>query len=181
MRHSFLFSLMLLIPSSAMAEPLKIAEPISSDEDTGLAQRYGADYSPQTDAGKKAQAAAIAAANAAACPNTDWTTKAKCGNDLREKQAIADNFPWMDLVYAYDAKILQASEDADTKRIKDDEFSARIKVAEDELQQAIAQRAQAAQTQRQSASGSHTQQRAVLLPPAATVCESIDGIVTCAK
>jgi len=185
MRHRFLLGLLLLIPASATAEPVKMDGLISPDEDVVMAQRYDADYSPQTEVGKKAQAAAVAAAPNAAvstfwrdpCPAPSLTARAACANDLRDKAAIENKFPWMDLVYAYDAKILQASTDADAQRIKSDEFLARGKAAGDELQAAITQRLQATQAQTQAQQAS--QRRAVLLPPTATGCYSTDDGVNC--
>jgi hypothetical protein len=158
---------------------------ISPDEDVVLAQRYGADYFPQTEAGRKAQAAAIAAAPNAAvstfwrdpCPGPSLTARAACANDLRDKAAIENKFPWMDLVYTYDAKILQASAEADVQQIKSDEFLARVKAAGDELQAAITQRVQA--TQAQTPAQQASQRRAVLLPPAATGCSVADNVATC--
>lgn len=185
MRLPFLLSLSLLVATSTMAEPMKIDGLISPEEDVVLAQRYGADYFPQTEAGRKARAAAMAAAPNAAvnaywqgpCPSPSLAAKAACENDLRDKAAIENKFPWMDLVYAYDAKILQLSTEADAKQIKNDEFMAKVKTAGDELQAAITQRLHATQTQTPAQQAS--QRRAVLLPPAATNCNVVDNVVTC--
>ena len=185
MRRFICLGLLILLPVTASAEPFKFAQPISSDEDVVLAERYGVDYDPQTEDGKTARAAAAAAAPDATvsalrqdpCPAPTWTARAACANALRDKAAIANKFPWMDLVYAYDAKVLQASADADAKRIKDDELSARVKVAGDELQKAITQKVQAARALSQAQP--NAQRRAVMLPPAATGCTIVDKVVTC--
>ena len=185
MRHQFLLSLLLLIPAITAAEPMKMDGVISPDEDIVLAQRYGADYFPQTEAGRKARAEAIAAAPNATvsefwrdpCPGPSLAARAACTNDLRDKAAIEKKFPWMYLVYAYDAKILQVSTEADARQITNDEYLARVKAAGDELQAAIAQRAQAAQAQTPAQQA--PQRRAVLLPPAATGCNVVGNLVSC--
>ena len=158
---------------------------ISPDEDVVLAERYGADYFPQTEAGRAARAAAIAAAPNASvsafwqgpCSGATLAARAACENDARDKAAMENKFPWMDLVYAYDAKILELSTKADAQQIKNDEFVTRVKAAGDELQSAITERLHA--TQSQSPAQQASQRRAVLLPPAATGCNVVGNVVNC--
>lgn len=174
----FLSGLLLLVPlAAAVAEPFKLAEPIAPDEDVLLAERYGADYSPQTDAGKKAQAVIEAANSGETCTGPTWTARAKCQNDLRDKAAMASNVPWMDLIRVYDAKILEAAAEADAKHIQDADLAARMKSAGTDLQQAVAQRMQAAQET--ASEPSHARRPAVLLPPSATSCAMVAGTIKC--
>lgn len=199
MKQGLFLGLWLLSSVVAVAAPFEIGGSLSADEDATLAQRYGADYSPQTEAGKKAGAAAIQAAAEAAsnemnaatptassapCLIPTWTARAMCQNNLRDRIAALGNFPWMDLIHDYDAKVLQAAVDADAQRIEKDELLAKMNLAADEFQKAVAQRNQGAQAQPQAQQAAREgqipiQQRPVRLPPSATNCSKVGDIVNC--
>ena len=171
------FGLALFAPATAFAEPVKIPFPLTPEEDATLATRYGADYSPQTDAGRKAQASRAADDSGITCKSPTWVATLTCQNELRDKAALANNFPWMDLVRAFDAKVLAAASDADAKRIEEAELLSRVSAAAAAFQQAVAQRVQAGQ--KASTGQSPARRPAVLLPPSATNCTKIGGAMTC--